>query len=89
MADRKADDTKVPSSTGSTRIWIGDAGTQSSKEGSKVPAGAHWERPANNWLNRPQPANGRHAAITTTLHNWSSYKSWADRMRNSWDKGGK
>lgn len=85
MADRKADDTKAPPASGSTRIWVGDAGTPH----NKVPAGMHWERPANNWLNRPQPANGRHAAITNTLHNWSSYKSWADRVRNSWDKGGK
>jgi len=27
---------------------------------------------------------GRHAAITTDLYSWHSYKSWADKMRGSW-----
>jgi hypothetical protein len=28
---------------------------------------------------------GRHAAITTNLYNWHSYKNWADKVRGSWD----
>ena len=28
---------------------------------------------------------GRHAAITTKLYNWHSYKNWADKMKGSWD----
>jgi len=29
---------------------------------------------------------GRHAAITNSLYNWHSYKSWADKVRGSWDE---
>lgn len=39
----------------------------------------------SNWLNRGQRAAGRHAAITRNLYNWSSYKSWADKVRTSWE----
>jgi hypothetical protein len=28
---------------------------------------------------------GRHAAITNHLYNWHSYKSWADKVRGSWE----
>lgn len=28
---------------------------------------------------------GRHAAITTSLYNWHSYKSWADKVRGDWE----
>lgn len=28
---------------------------------------------------------GRHAAITTNLYNWHSYKTWADKVRGSWE----
>lgn len=28
---------------------------------------------------------GRHAAITTNLYNWHSYKSWADKVKGSWE----
>jgi len=28
---------------------------------------------------------GRHAAITTSLYNWHSYKNWADKIRGSWE----
>jgi hypothetical protein len=30
-------------------------------------------------------AGGRHAAITTNLYNWHSYKNWADKVRGSWE----
>lgn len=42
------------------------------------------------WLERTQPRGaraspGRHTAITRTLYSYSSYKSWADKVRTSWD----
>jgi hypothetical protein len=42
--------------------------------------------PYPDWLDRMQRARARHAAITRNLNTWSSYKSWADRMRESWDE---
>ena len=39
----------------------------------------------SNWLNRAPKPTGRHAAITRSLYSWSSYKSWADKVRSSWD----
>jgi hypothetical protein len=39
-----------------------------------------------NWLERAQPANPRHAAITRSLYSWSNYKNWTDKVRNNWDK---
>lgn len=29
---------------------------------------------------------GRHAAITTSLYNWASYKNWADKIRGTWEE---
>jgi hypothetical protein len=29
---------------------------------------------------------GRHAAITNSLYSWHSYKSWADKIRGTWDE---
>jgi hypothetical protein len=37
------------------------------------------------WLEHMQRSRTRHAAITRNLYTWSNYKSWADKMRNSWD----
>ena len=44
-----------------------------------------------NWLDRTQPSNPRHAAITRSLYSWSNYKNWTDKVRSNWDKdkGGK
>jgi hypothetical protein len=42
--------------------------------------------PFPDWLDRMQRARARHAAITRNLNTWSNYKSWADRMRESWDE---
>lgn len=39
--------------------------------------------PPRVWPAAPQPAN-RHAAITRSLKNFPSYKSWADKIKNSW-----
>jgi hypothetical protein len=32
-----------------------------------------------------QRARARHAAITKNLYTWSNYKSWADKMRDTWE----
>jgi hypothetical protein len=37
------------------------------------------------WLQHMQRTRGRHAAITRNLYTWSNYKSWADKIRTSWD----
>jgi hypothetical protein len=29
---------------------------------------------------------GRHAAITNSLYNWHSYKSWAEKARGNFDE---
>jgi hypothetical protein len=42
--------------------------------------------PFPDWLDRMQRARARHSAITRNLNTWSNYKSWADRMRESWDE---
>ena len=38
-----------------------------------------------NWLHHPPKHGGRHSAITRNLYNWTSYKSWAEKVRSSWD----
>ena len=48
----------------------------------------------NSWLERTQSRGprlppGRHNAITRTLYSYSSYKSWADKVRTSWDPADK
>jgi len=53
------------------------------------PAGEAAAEPAEaypDWLDRMQRARARHAAITRNLNTWSSYKTWADRMRESFDE---
>jgi hypothetical protein len=49
------------------------------------PAAPDPAEPFPDWLDRMQRARGRHAAITRNLNTWSSYKNWADRMRESWE----
>jgi len=47
--------------------------------------GEGWEA-YSSWLNRVQKnGTGRHAAITRNLYSWNNYKSWADKIRNSWE----
>jgi len=53
---------------------------------SSGPAAADPAEPFPDWLDRMQRARARHAAITRNLNTWSNYKSWADRMRESWDE---
>jgi hypothetical protein len=52
------------------------------KEGGQVPGPAGAE-PRPRW---PEPMQrGRQAAITRNLHTWSNYKSWADKVRSTWE----
>src|SRR5262245_44333424 len=77
MSDRKSDEL----ATGTHRAWTGE-----SNGASVVRAGAGREATQRNWLDRAQPANPRHAAITRSLYSWANYKNWTDKVRNNWDK---
>jgi hypothetical protein len=37
-------------------------------------------------LKRSDRTGGRHSAITTNLYSWHSYKSWAEKIRGSWEE---
>jgi hypothetical protein len=58
--------------------------TQHPRDGSPASA-TDPSDPSANWLDRMQRARARHSAITRNLNTWSSYKSWADRVRDAWD----
>ena len=40
--------------------------------------------PYASWMDRMQRPRGRHAAITANINTLSNYKSWASRVRDSW-----
>ena len=42
--------------------------------------------PYATWLDRMQRARVRHAAITKNLYTWANYKSWAERVKGSWEE---
>ncbi|HEY6641393.1 hypothetical protein [Povalibacter sp.] len=77
MSEHKSDELTA---TGRHRAWVGEAGS------SVVRTGAPVREVQRSWLERAQPTNSRHAAITGTLHSWSNYKSWTDKVRHGWDK---
>jgi hypothetical protein len=65
--------------TGRHRAWVGETTTNPVRAGAR-----DFQR---NWLDRSQlPPNPRHAAITRSLYNWTSYKNWTDKVRHGWDK---
>jgi hypothetical protein len=65
--------------TGRHRAWVGETAANPVRAGART-----FER---NWLDRSQlPANPRHAVITRSLYNWTSYKNWTDKVRHNWDK---
>jgi hypothetical protein len=41
--------------------------------------------PYTGWLERMQRARGRHAAITRSFGTIASYRTWADKMKGSFD----
>lgn len=57
------------------------------KTPTQPPAGASAEAYAR-WLEHMQRTRGRHAAITRSLYTWTNYKSWADKVKNSFEPGG-
>jgi len=75
MSEHKTDELTA---TGTHRIWAGES------VGS-VRAGAAKDA-QRNWVDRAQPGNPRHAAITRSLYTWSNYKNWTDKVRSNWDK---
>jgi hypothetical protein len=77
MSEHKGDELTA---TGSHRAWAGES------VGAVVRAGKPLRDSQRNWLERSQPANPRHAAITRSLYSWSNYKSWTDKVRHGWDK---
>ena len=42
--------------------------------------------PYASWLDRMQRARVRHAVITKNLYTWANYKSWAERVKGSWEE---
>jgi hypothetical protein len=75
MTEHKGDDLLA---TGAHHAWTGEPA------GSVARAGKLGRE--RNWLERAQPSNPRHAAITRSLYSWSSYKSWTDKVRGSFEK---
>ena len=69
----------------STDRGRGDAPGKQKEQPSNGSAAAAPAEPFPEWMDRMQRARGRHAAITRNLNTWSSYKNWADRMRESFD----
>lgn len=63
---------------GDSRRTPPDAGTP--------PAGSGAEAYAR-WLESMQNSRGRHAAITRNLYSWSNYKSWAEKIKGSFEPG--
>ncbi len=43
--------------------------------------------PYESWIEKMQRGRGRHSAITRNLYNFASYKTWADKMKGSFDDG--
>lgn len=76
MAEHKSDELTA---TGKHRAWVGET------NGGVVRAG-NVRDVQRNWLDRAQPSNPRHAAITRSLYSWTNYKSWTDKVRSNWDK---
>jgi len=63
-----------------------------SKSPRTPPAGRSLEVPGTPVPPRPvvpraRAVGGRHSAITRNLQSYASYKSWAEKMRSSWEPG--
>jgi hypothetical protein len=76
MTDQKPD---AFGSTGAHRAWAGENASASTVRALPPRDGAR------NWTGRPQP-NSRHAAITKSLYNFPSYKSWTEKIKTNWQK---
>jgi len=69
----------------STDRGRGNAPSKQKEQQPSGPTAADPAEPFPDWMDRMQRARARHAAITRNLNTWSSYKNWADRMRESWE----
>lgn len=68
----------------STNVGPGVPGVQLDSASDASPA----EAQGADWLvERTERSRPRHAAITRNLQTWSSYKSWAEQVRESWEPG--
>lgn len=65
----------------SDRVRNDAAATPDASPAGKAAAEAD---PYANWLDRMQRARVRHAAITKNLYTWANYKSWTERVKDSW-----
>ena len=63
----------------------GNAPSKPKDQPASAETAADPAEPFPDWMDRMQRARARHAAITRNLNTWSSYKNWADRMRESWE----
>jgi hypothetical protein len=80
MTDRKQD---ISMATGTHRAWVGETA------GLPLRAAVPPQVPTRAWTNRALPPanpNARHAAITKSLANFPSYKSWAEKAKTNWKK---
>ena len=69
----------------STDRGRGNAPSKQKEPSSSGPGAEEPAEPFPDWMDRMQRARARHAAITRNLNTWSSYKTWADRMRETWE----
>ena len=63
-------------------------GTVGAKPAASAPDAGSAEAYAR-WLEHMQRTRGRHAAITRNLDTWSNYKSWAEKVKGSFEPGSK
>lgn len=74
----------------SDRVRDGSAGpwrdTPPTGKATADPLAAGAADPYSSWLDRMQRARVRHAAITKNLYTWANYKSWAERVKDSWEE---
>lgn len=61
-------------------------GSPAEREDASATSPSGGQDPYGNWLDRMQRARTRHATITKNLQSWSSYKSWAEQVKGSWDE---
>ncbi len=77
------------STTGRFRADLIAAASKAARERSAAtattPTATPVASPYGHWLDRMQRTRGRHAAISRNLNTWASYKSWSERVRDSWD----
>lgn len=64
----------------------GDSRRTTPDAAATPPAGSGAEAYAR-WLEHMQTSRGRHAAITRNLYSWSNYKSWAEKIKGSFEPG--